>query len=397
MSEIPREKSLLVFLFIAFVFLASKLIFLAVYNYMPLAGDAPGFVHMAENMKSFYACSTREPFWILWVKIWISFFRNPATGVRVSCILLYVFSSYFVFLILEKSLGGPSALAGSFFYLLTPYMFFSHIRAHRLELYLFLLLLFCFWILFKMDSNLNAIFSGVIVSALILTRMEALLIVFLGFLFYLIFSKSVFRDKITKIFISCAVLLILSGPFFLSCLVKKGSVFYVLNVHSRFWDSHEHAGQPGFRRPEVVLKKPYEGRHVTVLKYIFSGRSPLKLISRVAGGYVKTLTRGVKHMLSIPVSLSFLLYFVWLGFIVMLFSKTGKTLLFWGMLFILPHSFILNLHVVGKPSVDIRFAASAVPLMAFSFACLVFAVLNYARGFGNKKEIDMINEDASSL
>ena len=90
-------------------------------------------------------------------------------------------------------------------------------------------------------------------------------------------------------------------------------------------------------------------------------------------------------MLRFFYDLSFLIYPFWAGLLMMPFSKKGRELLFWGLLFIFPHAYILNLNVVGKPSVDIRFAASSVPLMAFAAGFFIFALTRMASILFNNK------------
>jgi len=168
---------------------------------------------------------------------------------------------------------------------------------------------------------------------------------------------------------------LLTGPFFAVCWTVSGSPFSVLDNHARFYDSHEHAGMPGFRSQEESLKNPYSGRKITVLKYIFSGRSVKDIFLMFIKGYVKTLTRGVRRILSMPFNLQIMIYPVWAGLCLMPFLKKGRPLLFWGLLFMLPHSFILNLHLVGESAVDIRLAASCLPLIAFAFAAFIYSAM----------------------
>ncbi|MFH1352567.1 MAG: hypothetical protein ABIH68_03220 [bacterium] len=383
--RLPGDRTILtIFLAVLLASVVLKVIYLKASNVLPLGSDAPGFVEHAANMTNFYGTSVREPFWILWVKCCAGIFPRPATGMRAGSIFLFSASSVVLFLILRMTIGNLPALAGSSFYLFIPYMFFSHIRAHRLELYLFLLLLFCFFILFGMSVSFgdsipgkftNPLITGVIGAALLLTRVESLLFFSAGILWFLFFSKLILKEKIIRAAIVFAVSLVLSCPFFINCRKDEGSFFYVLNVHSRFWDSHEHAGQPGFRSPENVLKDPYTGRDMSVAKYIFRDRGAGEIFFRFFRGYYRALTGYSPHFLSTPVNLRFLIYPVWLGLLLMFFAAKTRVLLFWGLLFILPHSFILNLHVVGQPSVDIRFAACSVPLLAFAFGTLFYFIL----------------------
>jgi len=345
---------------------------IALNNQQPLRGDAGGFAGHAAAMKNFYSCSDREPFWILWVKCAAAPFKEAKTGMRFAAAVAFSFSAVLLFFVIKREVGNIPALAGGIFYLAVPYMYYSHIRAHRLEFYLFLLLLFCYILVRGMNGVFAVIAAGLTGAALVLTRMESAVVVVAGFAFYVFLNRRAVLPALKKVAAASAIVLILAWPFFESCRREKGSFFYVLNNHARFWDSHEHAGEDGFRSPEETLEKPYEGRNVSFFQYAFAGRN-LKIIAvRFVRGYHKALTVLGRFMLRFYYDLSLLMYPVWGGLILMPFSKKGRLLLFWGLLFIFPHAFILDLNVVGQTSVDIRFAASAVPLMAFSTAFFVF-------------------------
>jgi len=374
-------------LFIAALILSLYVRFsvIAANNGEPLRGDAGGFALQAAAMKNFYAASAREPFWILWVKCAAAPFKEAKTGMRLAAAMAFSLSAVMLFLILSRELGNIPALAGGLFYLVIPYMYFSHIRAHRLELYLLLLLLFAYLMLRGMNSVYSVVAAAMTASALILTRMESLAVVIGGFAFYVFSERRNPLPALRKSGAALFAVLLLAAPFFISCRRACGAFFLVLNNHARFWDSHEHAGEGGFRSPEETLAKPYDGRNVSVFQYVFSGRNPGRIVVRFVKGYYKTFTRAARHMLRFFYDLSFLIYPFWAGLLMMPFSKKGRELLFWGLLFIFPHAYILNLNVVGKPSVDIRFAASSVPLMAFAAGFFIFALTRMASILFNNK------------
>jgi len=361
---------------------------IAANNSEPLRGDAGGFVLHARAMTNFYEASPREPFWVLWVKCAAAPFKEAKTGMRFAAAGVFSLSAVLLFLILRRELGNAPALAGGLFYLIIPYMYFSHIRAHRLELYLLLLLLFCYILIRGLNSVFSVLAAGLSAAALVLTRMESLAVIIPGFAFYVFKQRRAMLPALKKSALALLAALILASPFFVSCRRAYGSFFHDLNNHARFWDSHEHAGEEGFRSPEETLVRPYEGRNVSVFQYIFSGRNLKNITVRFVKGYYKTFTRAARHMLRVYYDLSFLIYPFWAGLLMMPFSKKGRGLLFWGLLFIFPHAYILNLNVVGKPSVDIRFAASSVPLMAFAAGFFIFAsvrIYAYASAYFKKR------------
>ncbi len=107
------------------------------------------------------------------------------------------------------------------------------------------------------------------------------------------------------------------------------------------------------------------------------------MFARFIKGYFEALTKAGKHLFSTPVNFSFLIYPVWAGILSMFFFKPGRRLLFWGLLYLLPHSFILPARVAGQSSVDIRFAGPITSLFAFGAASLLFTVKNLT-----KKKVD---------
>ncbi|MEA3506314.1 MAG: glycosyltransferase family 39 protein, partial [Elusimicrobiota bacterium] len=368
--------------------LAARLLFFTIFIDKPLTGDVPGFLNRAEQITSFYEASGREPLWILWVKTVTSGEGDTKTALQLSNIILSVLAGIMVFLILKRLLGEIPALAGSALYLFIPYMLYSPLRAHRLEIYLLLLLLFTYFALFKMAEYYGAIWTGIISAALLLVRMESSLIITAG-LIYIIFTISKKRILKTLLFIILP-LLTLAGPFYLNCKLQKGSFFYVINRHSRFYTKYEQPKSKPVKPYEKEAGKDIAGKDTSLAGYLFKSRGLTGMLKRFAGGYWEAATGAGRHLLSTPVNLGFLIYFIWTGLLSMLFFKEGRVLLFWGLLYLLPHVFILPGRVAGYSSVDIRFAAPVSVLFAFSFASLFYIVSIAAGRFAgkNKKSVD---------
>jgi len=57
------------------------------------------------------------------------------------------------------------------------------------------------------------------------------------------------------------------------------------------------------------------------------------------------------------------------------------------MAIIFPYSFILSLKLVGHPSIDIRFAATSLPLICFSFVAFLYTIEKIFR------KLKMTNEE----
>jgi len=376
------RKIFYLFLCVYILNIVLKLLYLKHYNYIPLTGDAPGFIYLSKNMKNFYSVSPREPFWILWVKIMGKIFNNYVIGLRIGNIILQIISGILIFFILRILIGDIPAFIGSSFFLFTPYLFYSVIRGFRLEMYITLLLTLFYIELYLKNFFMRGLFKGIIFSLLILVRMETLLIIFIVFVKDF-FNKSyfLFKEKITEPIIYLLILFFFAAPFYYNCWKEKGSPFYILNNHAKFWYSHEHAGKPDGRKPQEVLVSPYSNK-ITLFKYLFKKRKIWEIPFRISKGIFKAVTRGWKSMLntSLWVDLKynwskFVLFPVWAGIILGLLYKKTRILLFWGILYILPHSFVLSTHIVGKPAVDIRFAGSSLPLLSFSAGIFFWTII----------------------
>ncbi len=361
-----RNKALLILLIIVICFsLFIKFQFLITFNQFPLSGDAPGFLKRAVTMNNFYACSVREPFWILWTKLSSGLTRDHKTGMRIGNIMLSLLSGILIYIIVNKFLGTAPAFGAATFFLFIPYLFYSPIRAHRLEMYLFLLLLFTHLILnFKPKPSI-AIITGIISSLLVLVRMESLVIIIPGIIWLIL------KSRFNKLLIAAFTLIPLfsiASPFFYNCYKEKGSPLYVINHHSKFYSRHEQAIELNTLPEKEALANPYNAPKINITKYLFGMHSPFEIFKRFIGGYYVALTKASKHILAVPVKLDYFIYFSWIGFIVLLTTAKGRILLVWGLLYILPHAFILSTRVVGKSSTDVRFAAAATPLLAFGIA-----------------------------
>ncbi|MDA3793059.1 MAG: hypothetical protein PF545_05340 [Elusimicrobia bacterium] len=276
-------------------------------------------------------------------------------------------------------------------------MLYSPLRGHRLEIYLLLLLIFTYLSLFKIkfqdkrfktENYSGAIAAGITGAMLLLVRMESSLIITIGII-YIFFHITKKRRLKTLLFILLPMIT-LAGPFYLNCKLEKGSFFYVINRHSKFYTKYE---KPRSEPVDIYINeadKDISGKDTTLAGYILKSRGISGMFKRFAGGYFEALTKAGKHLFSTPVNMGFLLYFVWAGLLTMFFFKPGRILLFWGLLYLLPHSFILPARVAGRSSVDIRFAGPITPLFAFAVAGLVYALLNFKRG-SNKKTNKKLN------
>ncbi|MFC2048778.1 glycosyltransferase family 39 protein [Elusimicrobiota bacterium] len=336
-------------------------------NDLPLSGDAPGFVKKAQNMTSFYEASNREPFWIAFTKINIKLFEQPKTGMRISAVILLICSSILIFIISFLLIGFRAAYSSCLFFLYIPYLSYSPLRAHRLELYLFLMLLITTAVLYIKKTMGRTVILTILFAALFLTRMESIVFIAAAFILYL--NKARRSKRIQYLILSTTVFLTLSASFNINCLIKKGSLFSVLNKHSRFYATHEMASRGSISNEKALSNKAFASVHT--VEYLFYPENLLKNIFRVFNGYYVTLTSAAKHLLSVPVNLAFFLPVIWIALFLMLLKSGGRWLLLWGLLYLLPHSFMLADKIAGRGSVDIRFAAAVTPLLSFSFGFFV--------------------------
>lgn len=357
---------IIAFFIITLIAAIVKIQILYIYDQIPLSGDAPGFLTRAQEMTDFYKFSTREPFWILWTKLFSYIGSAPETGMRIGNIFCAILSGIMIYFIISKLLGTIYGFAAAVFYFFIPYLMLSPIRAHRLELYLLLMLLLTSITLFCRPTKSNSIFLGITSSILSLVRMESLLVIVFSSAWFLLRKKG--KAKLINFLLFILSFGTLAGPFFYNCHIEKGNPLFILDTHSRFYAYHERATEKSQISEKDVLNKTFNKPDIGIAGYIFKTHTLPEIISRFIKGYIDAIFRASKHLLSTPVDLSFLIYPAWIGMLLLLFSQKGRILFIWGLIYILPHSFILSTRIAGQPSVDIRFGASSAPLIAFSIA-----------------------------
>ncbi|MFH1415837.1 MAG: glycosyltransferase family 39 protein [Elusimicrobiota bacterium] len=362
------KKNALLILFIILLAVSTiiKLQFILLSSGTGLSGDAGGFLDYSVQMRNFYEASPREPLWILVTRISSSLTADPKTGMRLTALFFSILSAIVMYMFIKRNIGPLPAFAGTVFYIFIPYMFYSPVRAHRLEIYLFMLLFFTHMVFFLKTSYSSAVTLGIFSGLLFLLRFESIIIAVTGIICFI--KRDGHRSAYRHLLLFLTVTATIAGPFYFNCYKDKGSFFYVINRHARFYAQHEKAVVLKTITEEESLLRPYEDTNMNLFSYIFGMHSIPVIVKRIILGYYEVLTKASKHLLSTPVDLVFLIYPVWIGLPVLLASSKGRQLFFWGALYILPYSFILSTRVAGRSSVDIRFGATAAPLMAFGLA-----------------------------
>ncbi|MBN2407117.1 MAG: hypothetical protein JXJ19_05420 [Elusimicrobia bacterium] len=361
--------------------------YLYIYDRLPLSGDAPGFVEKAAAMKDFYSCSRREPLWILWVKICSGLSRDPKTAMRAGNIAFLQLSAVFLFFIIRRRLKDPHALIGSAFFLFIPYLFFSPLRAHRFEMYICMLLLFTLACSRPGTGPAAGVIAGAIAGMLALVRMESLLITSVAYAWRLSLSRPGWKKGPVLALFFFLPVLTLADPFMYSCLKEKGSPFYPLDKTAGFYSRQDKAVIQKTISEDEALSGKSAGHEASLAGYL-TRRGLLYTVRRMTGGYYEAIVHSSVHMMRTPFDMSFLRYVIWAGLVFLLFTKEGLRLLAWGIIYLLPYSFILSTRVAGRPSVDIRFAATLTPLMSFAaagFSAVTARAAVYAIGLYRKK------------
>jgi len=358
---------IVVFTFFFKIFWVSRL------DYVKPDPDAHGYIELAQKMTNFYGASVREPLFVLWNKIWFGISKDNLYAVRIASVFAYSISAIFLFLILRRIFSENYALIGGIFYLYIPYSFVSHLRGLRLEFFLMLLLLSVYLTFFFLEKKWRSVLAGIVYGFLLLTRLESFIFIFFSIFYIFAFVKGDVKEKLISIAVALGVAFVLSFPFYFSCFKEKGSFFYVLNYHSKFWFSHEFAGTSKGRPPEISLKNPYNV-DMNFFRYVFEERSFMDIPRKVVNGYVELFKNAIPHILRVPVDFRFLRFFIWAGILFSLFFTPTRVIFFWGMVFVFPYSFILSLKLVGYPSIDIRFAATSLPLICFGFIAFLYTI-----------------------
>jgi len=275
---ISRLRVLVFVLIVVFTFFF-KFFFVARLSFVKPDPDAYGYIELAQKMSGFYGASVREPLFVLWNKIWFGISKDNLYSVRIASVFAYSISAIFIFLILRRIFDENYALIGGIFYLYIPYSFISHLRGLRLEFFLMLLLASVYLTLFfLLQKKWGSILTGIVYGFLLLTRMESFIFIFFSIFYIFAFMKGDVKKKLISVAVALGVAFVVSFPFYFNCFKEKGSFFYVLNYHSKFWFSHEFAGTPKGSPPEISLENPYSV-DMNFFRYIFKERDFLDIPS----------------------------------------------------------------------------------------------------------------------
>lgn len=242
------------------------------HQYVPLAGDAPGYLALVRNFDWLHPFQTgsREPFFIWIGNLFMHLFPDSGFHFRLLPMVMSVALVPLTYRLARAAKACKPAASGAAL-LMAISQFSIYISCHgiRLEVYTLLILLFSIFLLRPQSSP---VLIGLTGMAICLTRINSLaavvpLMVIWGW-----------RKKFRQIAVAAVFMLVFLLPYFISVRARTGQFLGHFARHVQWYAAVERTGQPDYHGGEII---PVED-------YLFKGRSFTRLAMKLIKGYQKT-------------------------------------------------------------------------------------------------------------
>lgn len=212
----------------------------------PLTGDAPGYKDMALSFlwQEPFATGIREPFYIWLQSIGAYLFGPNNYQFRLMTFILSLGIVYLTYQLAKRISGSESVgLLSSFLIAINHYSVFSSAQGERIELFIFLMLLYCNILLANKRSNLiSEIKAAACAGFICLTWLYGIMGVVCLYFISLFFKRISFKNSI----IGILLFLIIVGSLLFFHWKEYGDPFIALNAHANFYRNAELTGDPAY-------------------------------------------------------------------------------------------------------------------------------------------------------
>ncbi len=261
-----------------------------------LDADALGYRQFAERMvlfseTGFYSAQfgIREPLYIFVVKVFLELLGPSDTHVRFVSLFFSLSTVWLAWKIGKVWIHEAVGLFAAGILSIHPYLVSLSVRGLRAEFFTTVLLMFVYVSCFqrKMSPGVRTAVAGVLMGALILTRLEAGGMVCILLVLYAACDRPAWNLK--RIAGAAGVCAVIVSVQLYATAQRHGGPLYPLKQHARFYANHEFAGQPGFpSNEEIAQKGMYTGPEISPFEYYFSLHSTAQVLWRSAVGFCKT-------------------------------------------------------------------------------------------------------------
>lgn len=245
---------------------------------LTLTGDAFYYKKLATAVTwaDPFSTGTREPLYV-----WLQAISSPVFGPNnyQFYMITLLFSLGIVYLTYRLARKASSSTAvgliASSLVSFNYYLVLLSARGERMDLFIFLILLYCLWILHaKNNSILAELITGLIAGCICLCWLFGILGTSLMYLLRIIIK----RIKITHALTGVLMMIIVVGPFLLHQWDVYGDPFNALNVHANFYWNAELIGTPS-----------YEQGPGTWYEYLFKEIGLDTFLYQTCTGYIRML------------------------------------------------------------------------------------------------------------
>jgi hypothetical protein len=212
----------------------------------PYRADVRSYLDRASSMTfgRFYEASFREPFYIVLVQMFLVLAGGRELGILIQSLFFSVAVLPLVFVLVSRMTGRWWAIAGLVPLVLHEWLVLEAPTGYRMSAYSFFIMAFAGWLFVREKRRwwTHALLAGVLAAAVSLIRLSAL-----SFVVPLLLLKA-WDEKPHRgayVVVCLVTLLILVGPFLLSCYLTHGDPFYAVSFHTTFWlDAESIKGGP---------------------------------------------------------------------------------------------------------------------------------------------------------
>ena len=332
--------------------------------FKPLDPDVFTVIAIADQMRSPYDTSTREPMWVWLSQLFEVIAGEPEAGIRLFSLVASVGLLVVVFVLVRHRFAAASVAVITLALLARhPHLVDSGPRGLRTELYAALIVgLTVLAFAAAIPERRRSIGLILTPAALALTQLNSALIS----LPLLLFARWRHRLGWWVPGVSVGLLAVLITPHVMHNVRIAGDPLFSVNIHAVFYRNHEFVrisdtGCAGCPEPAALERNSYAGARTTMTTYVFGMHSIREVVSRSADGLrllyasrgvPSTTVLGLDHPLALPI--------FWAGLVILAIKRAE--------LVIVPLAAVNLLAFVIPIGLDPRLLMNCAPFFAIATA-----------------------------
>jgi 4-amino-4-deoxy-L-arabinose transferase-like glycosyltransferase len=196
--------------------------------------DPYTYLKYARQMHGFYAAHYREPLFVFVTKVWLWFVNGQDVAVSLASLLFSLLTVGATYLVGARACSRVVGLLAAAAAAIEWNLISLGISGWRDEAFTFFVAAFAYALLRYRDkpSPSNSVLLGACAGAACLTRITAVSFIGPAFVLLAFIGRPSWKDRLRYVATAVVVLIVITGPYLVSCWRTFGDPLYAINYHT---------------------------------------------------------------------------------------------------------------------------------------------------------------------